>query len=197
MILDLEGTELETERLRLRVPRRRDLVPLDEAIRETLPDLVRWLPWAHAAHGRSDTRAYLRDARAARLRRTALELVIEDRADETLLGVISVHRIDWARRCAGIGYWVRRAAWGKQVATEAGAALVEYALRELELHRLEAHVAPGNRASQRVVEKIGFEREGIAREFEYIDGEYVDHIQYSILRHEHLARGGRSRRRTA
>lgn len=189
MILDLEGSELETERLRLRVPRRRDLVPLDEAINETLPELVRWLPWAHAEHSRSDARAYLRDARVARLRRVALELVIEDRADATLLGVMSVHRIDWVRRCAGIGYWVRRAAWGKQVATEAAAALVDYSLRKLELHRLEAHVAPRNPASQRVVEKIGFTREGIAREFEYIDGEYLDHIQYSILRSEYLARG--------
>jgi ribosomal-protein-serine acetyltransferase len=184
LILDAEGTLMRTERLRLRPPRRRDLRPLDEAIQETLPELVRWLPWAHRGHGRGDTRAYLRDARIARARRNAFEFVIEDLAGETLLGIVSAHRIDWMRRCAGLGYWVRRSAWSKQVATEAARGMIEFAFRTLELHRLEAQVAPGNEASRRVVQKLGFHREGIARDFEFIDGRYLDHIQYSLLRWE-------------
>jgi ribosomal-protein-serine acetyltransferase len=184
LILDAEGTLLRTERLGLRTPRRRDLGPLDEAIQETLPELVRWLPWAHRGHARGDTRAYLRDARSARMRRSAFEFVVADLADGRLLGIVSTHRIDWTRRCAGLGSWVRRSAWGKQVATEAARGLVEYAFRTLELHRLEAHVAPANQASRRVVEKLGFHREGIARDFEFIDGRYLDHIQYSLLRWE-------------
>jgi ribosomal-protein-serine acetyltransferase len=182
--------EIRGDRLLLRSPRRRDLDALDLAIRETLPELVRWLPWAHPAHSRADTRAYLRDARQAWERRAALELVVEDAKSEELLGIVSAHRIDWTRRCAGIGYWVRRTAWGKSVATEAAGALVDFCFRRLELHRLEALVAPGNPASQHVVEKLGFQREGIAREFEFIDGRWLDHIQYGLLAWERVGRPG-------
>ena len=129
-----------------------------------------------------DTRRYLRGARSAWSRRTALELIIEDRASGTLLGIASIHRIDWIRRCAGIGYWVRKSSWGEGIASEAAAGVVELAFGRLSLHRLEAHVALENKVSQRVVEKLGFEREGVARQSEFVDGRYLDHIQYSLLR---------------
>ena len=179
----LEGL-IETERLRLLPPRRGDLEALDEAIRETLPELVQWLPWASPRHDRAETRRYIKGARAARSRRLAEEYSVFEREGGRLVGVVSIHRIDWARRSAGLGYWVRKSAWGRGYATEAAGAVVENAFRRLGVHRLEAHVATENRASQRVPEKLGFQREGIAREAEYISGRFVDHIQYSLLRWE-------------
>ncbi len=59
------GGRLETERLRLLPPRRGDLEALDDAILETLPELVQWLPWATLRHDRSETRRYIR-GRASR-----------------------------------------------------------------------------------------------------------------------------------
>ena len=47
-----------------------------------------------------------------------------------------------------------------------------------------------NHTSQRVVEKLGFEREGVAREVEFVNGRYLDHIQYSLLRPKSLGRTG-------
>jgi ribosomal-protein-serine acetyltransferase len=155
---------------------------LDEAIQETLPDLVRWLPWARPNHTRQDTRLYLRGARLARSKRRAFEFLVEDIQSGAVLGITSLHRIDWARRCAGLGYWIRRSAWGKGAATEATDAVIEYAFHDLALNRLEVHVAPENLASLRVAEKLGFQREGIAREAELINGQYSDHVQYSLLR---------------
>ncbi len=179
----IEG-RLETERLYLLPPRRRDLEALDEAILETLPELVQWLPWATPRHDRTETRRYIRGARLARSRRRAEEYSVVEREAGRLVGMVSVHRIDWARRSAGLGYWIRKSAWGRGYATEATRAAVEDAFRRLGLHRLEAHVATDNRASQRVPEKLGFQREGVAREAEYISGRFVDHIQYSLLRWE-------------
>jgi RimJ/RimL family protein N-acetyltransferase len=172
--------------MRLREPRRSDLDPLHDAIQETLEELVRWLPWAHPGHSRSDTRRYLRSARLARTQRTALEFIIEDRASGTLLGITSLHRIDWVRHSAGLGYWTRRSSWGKGHATEAARTLTSWAFHTLGLHRIEAHVALDNPASQRVAENAGFRREGIARENELIGGRFVDHIQYSLLAPEVL-----------
>ncbi|MFQ5512808.1 MAG: GNAT family N-acetyltransferase [Myxococcota bacterium] len=173
--------DLRTRRLRLRAPRRSDLLSLHEAIAETLPELIRWLPWAHPGHDLQDTRRYLRGARLARARRQSFELVIEGLSDGALHGIVSLHRIDWLRRSAGLGYWVRRASWGKGIATEAGLRLIEHAFGDLMLHRLEAHVAPANGASVRVVEKLGFQSEGLARGVELIAGAFQDHLQYSLL----------------
>lgn len=182
--------EIVTRRLTLRPARRSDVGPLHEAIVETLPDLVKWLPWARPGHRKADTRHYVRGARAALARRGAYEFVIEDLETGNIVGITSLHRIDWIRRSAGVGYWVRRSCWGKGLATEAVDALTQRGLRVFCLHRLEAHVSLDNRASQRVVEKLGFEREGIARGVEYLNGRYVDHIQYSLIHPAVAAEGG-------
>jgi len=180
-VIELAPTEILTERLRLRAPRRGDSGPLHAAIDETLEQLVPWLPWARPGHSRADTRRYLRAARLAWARATAFEFVIESRPDGPIVGVISLHRIDWLRRSAGIGYWIRRSRFGQGLATEACDALVAHAFAALTLHRIEALVALVNKPSQRVVEKLGFTREGVAREVEFIDGEFLDHFQYSRL----------------
>jgi RimJ/RimL family protein N-acetyltransferase len=174
--------QIHSERLRLRPPERGDLEALHAAIGETLPDLVRWLPWAQPNHQRSDSRQYIRHARAMRVRGLALEFIVEDARSGEFCGITSLHRIDWYRRTAGLGYWIRRSCWGQGIATEAAGAVLARAFRTGELHRVEAHVALENLASQRVVEKLGFQREGVARQIEYIDGHYLDHIQYSLLR---------------
>lgn len=174
--------ELLTERLKLRAPKRADSAALDEAIQETLDELVLWLPWARPGHSLGDTRRYLRGARSARNRRQAFEFVIEDQGDGRLLGMVSLHRIDWMRRSGGIGYWVRRSEWGRGIAPEAARAMLDVAFVECGLHRVEVLVAPENKPSQRVVDKVGFVREGVARGAEFVNGSHSDHIQYALLR---------------
>lgn len=174
--------ELLTERLKLRAPKRADSAALDEAIQETLDELVLWLPWARPGHSLGDTRRYLRGARSARNRRQAFEFVIEHQGDGRLLGMVSLHRIDWMRRSGGIGYWVRRSEWGRGIAPEAARAMLDVAFIECGLHRVEVLVAPENKPSQRVVDKVGFVREGVARGAEFVNGSHSDHIQYAVLR---------------
>jgi len=183
-VIELVPAELVTDRLRLRAPRRADAGPLFEAIAETLEQLVPWLPWARPDHSRSETRRYLRAARTAWARHTAFEFVIEAPTGGPILGVTSLHRIDWLRRSAGIGYWIRRSRFGEGLATEASEAVLAHAFGALMLHRVEALVALANKPSQRVVEKLGFTREGVARDAEFVDGRFLDHIQYSLLDHE-------------
>jgi ribosomal-protein-serine acetyltransferase len=185
-VIELGAAELFTERLRLRGPRRGDSSPLHEAIEETLDELVPWLPWARPGHSRAETRRYLRAARAAWARRTSFEFVLELAASGTILGIVSLHRIDWLRHSAGIGYWIRRSRFGHGFSTEACEAVLDHAFDALRINRVEALVALGNKPSQRVVEKLGFTREGVAREAELIDGEFLDHYQYSLLDRDRL-----------
>ena len=174
--------ELLSPRLRLRPPRRSDLAALHEAIEESLPDLVLWLPWARPGHDRADTRRYLRAARAAWTRGRGFEFAITELDGGRIVGMTSLHRIDAVRRCAGLGYWVRRAARGRGYATEAARLTAEHAFDVLGLHRLELHVAVDNEASHAVARRIGARREGVARDAEMIGGRFRDHVQYGWLR---------------
>jgi [ribosomal protein S5]-alanine N-acetyltransferase len=73
---------------------------------------------------------------------------------------------------------VAQAANGRGVATEAVRQMVGYAFGDLGLHRLEAGTLPQNAGSQRVLQRNGFERIGVARSYLHIAGAWRDHILF-------------------
>lgn len=77
--------------------------------------------------------------------------------------------------------WFHPTAWGNGYALEAGAHLLEYGFRQHRLHRLSATVTAPNDASKRLCERLGFVREGTAREAQFADGGYVDVERYGLL----------------
>lgn len=68
--------------------------------------------------------------------------------------------------------------------TEAVEAVVNHAFHELRLHRIEANIMPRNQASLRVVQKLGFQNEGISRKYLQINGKWEDHIHMVLLNEE-------------
>jgi RimJ/RimL family protein N-acetyltransferase len=81
-----------------------------------------------------------------------------------------------------LGYWVRAEVRGRGVCTRALRLLSRYALEELELQRLELMADPDNVASQRVAEKVGFQREGVMRaHLRHPDGRIRDSVMFSLL----------------
>ena len=99
-----------------------------------------------------------------------------------LIGTISLFQVmRESLQSAFIGYFLDQHHNGKGYATEAVKALVGYAFEELNLHRIEAGVMPRNMPSQRVLEKAGFHREGIARKNVNINGIWEDHQVLAIL----------------
>ncbi len=118
-----------------------------------------------------------------------LERLERQRASETyafaildgdaIAGTINVFNIqrDALQGCT-IGYWIDRARNGRGLATAAVEDVVAHAFDELELHRVEAATLVDNLASQRVLEKAGFERIGIARRFLRINGEWRDFVLF-------------------
>jgi RimJ/RimL family protein N-acetyltransferase len=84
---------------------------------------------------------------------------VESRTDGTFYGLAALIRMP-SGDDVELAYRLARPAWGQGIASEAGAALVEYALRTVGLPRVVAVTYPENRASQRVLEKIGFQRQG-------------------------------------
>ena len=114
-------------------------------------------------------------------RRSAFEFIVSDLESERVVGVTSLHRVDWTRRCGGLGYWIRASEQGRGFALEAARASALYGFRRLGLHRLELHIALANAASHGVANALGARREGVARDAELVDGRYLDHVQYALL----------------
>jgi ribosomal-protein-alanine N-acetyltransferase len=75
-----------------------------------------------------------------------------------------------------LGYSVDRAYEGKGYMFEALQVAIDWVFRELRLHRIMANHRPENERSGRLLERLGFEREGYARNYLYIDGAWTDHV---------------------
>ncbi len=87
-------------------------------------------------------------------------------------------------RTAYLGYWVSAASAGRGVGTKAVGLALEHAFGNLGLHRVEANVQPENEASIRLVRRLGFREEGLCRKYLQINGEWRDHVRYSVLAEE-------------
>ena len=89
---------------------------------------------------------------------------------------------DVNRRSAEIGYWLGEPFWGRGIATAALQALTEYAFAEFDLVRIYARVFEWNPASSRVLEKVGYVREGRLRSSVLKDGQIIDELLYAKIR---------------
>ncbi len=83
-----------------------------------------------------------------------------------------------------IGYWVDEALAGQGLVPEAVVVALRFAFEAISLHRVEISIIPRNRASRRVVEKLGIREEGVALRFLEIDGVWEDHVRYAITAEE-------------
>jgi ribosomal-protein-alanine N-acetyltransferase len=108
---------------------------------------------------------------------TGLTFAILD--DGALAGTITLSNpVFGPFRSATVGYWVALERNGRGLASRALAATVEHAFGEVGLHRVEAATLTDNAASQRVLEKTGFERIGVARRYLHIGDAWRDHILF-------------------
>jgi RimJ/RimL family protein N-acetyltransferase len=166
-----------------------DAKPLQEAARESSPDVFPWLPWCHPNHSLQDGSAWISAQIQARAAGTAYEFVITS-DDGRFLGGCGLNHIENTDRRANLGYWVRSSATGRGVGSQAAQALSVWAFSETDLERLEIVVARDNLASQRVAERAGAVREGIARRRLFLHGRFHDAVMYSIIRQGPAARKG-------
>ena len=105
-------------------------------------------------------------------------------APADLIGTCGLHEWEQEHHCAETGFWIAPEYWGKAVMRECLPVMFAHCFEHLSLHRLQAMVEPANIPSWRLLEKLGFQIEGILRECEYKHGRYVDLKCYSLLAHE-------------
>jgi RimJ/RimL family protein N-acetyltransferase len=106
--------------------------------------------------------------------------VIEDTETGKILGGANLRLFDPMRDTVELGYWLFVEARGRGIATRAVRALVEHAHTN-GVVRVEAHVRLGNIASERVLERVGFEREGVKRRLLRHGGARVDATLFAVV----------------
>jgi ribosomal-protein-alanine N-acetyltransferase len=120
---------------------------------------------------------------------SAIAWLIFESGRDRLVGGITLGNIRYGvSQSAQIGYWTGERHAGKGYMQDAVATLLDHAFGTMRLHRVEAACIPGNARSIRVLEKAGFEREGLLRSYLRINGIWQDHYIYARIAGE--TRGG-------
>ncbi len=126
-------------------------------------------------------------------RRDLLNWIAADPITDAMIGTTTLYEINPAHARAGLGYALMPEYWGKGLAVEAATLALSYGFLELGLHRIEADTEPNNVRSNAVLEKLGFQREGLLRQrFIHPDG-IQDSLIFGLLNSEwrgHLMRQG-------
>lgn len=115
---------------------------------------------------------------------TGARLAVDCIEAEAFIGWCSLSRWSPDHRSASLGYCFHEAAWGHGYATEAAGALLRWAFDSLGLNRVQAETDTRNAASARVLEKLGFVREGTLREDCVVNGEVSDSWVYGLIRRD-------------
>lgn len=177
---------LEAPRIRLRAHRPEDFEDFFALYSD--PRVMRY--WSFPAWTeRSQAQPRFQSALAGRDARVRLCWAIATPGDDRLIGGVTLFAIDPAHRRAEIGYALAPPHWGHGHARAALAAVIGHAFDGMGLQRLEADIDPRNEASCRLVERLGFRREGLLRERWHVAGEACDSALYGLLAREALSPG--------
>jgi RimJ/RimL family protein N-acetyltransferase len=169
--------ELRVDELLVRGPVESDMDTIAPAFRDPAVGGEASLPPVDADTLRVMLREQLPGMRAQGL---LAAYVIEDLGSGELLGGASLHHFDPLRDVVEVGYWLFVTARGRGVATRSVQRMTEHALAN-GIWRVEAHVRIGNTASERVLERLGFEREGVKRKYLRHGDDRVDATMFSLL----------------
>ncbi|SNZ02662.1 ribosomal-protein-alanine N-acetyltransferase [Terribacillus aidingensis] len=107
--------------------------------------------------------------------------------EHTIIGTCGFNYIDPANQRGEIGYELGKKYWRNGYMNQALQTLLQKGFFQLDLNRIEAKVEPGNRASRMLLEKIGFQQEGTLRQYEKLDGVFLDMVFYSLLQTDYTA----------
>jgi ribosomal-protein-alanine N-acetyltransferase len=163
--------KLTTDRLHLRPPTAKDAMPLRGLL--SIPTVTRFSNWP-------DGPSQVQCERCARWMSKlhasgkGCAWLIEDRGSKTFIGAIRFNSFQKKWKYGEIGYELHPDFWGRGLMTEALRAVVACGHCTFKLNRIEAWTLPGNAASDRVLQKAGFQHKGTMRQKAWFKGAFHD-----------------------
>jgi len=169
---------LATKRLRLRAPQVEDAGSLGALL--SIPEVTRFTNWPDAP-GKLQVERFGRWMSKLFVSGKGCAWIIEEAASKTVIGAIRFNRFDKKWKFGVIGYELHPAFWRHGLMTEALRVVVPCGHQVFRLNRIEAWTLPGNTASDRVLEKAGFQYEGTLRQRGWFKGTFHDFRMFGRL----------------
>ena len=141
-----------------------------------------WLPWVDQTESADDVRDFL--SRTIEQAEANLGPQSGIWVDGAFAGSIGCHPINWPDRSCSIGYWLDAGHEGRGLITRGCAVMLDYLFGEAHLHRVEIRCGASNHRSCSVPQRLGFTREGVAREAQWVNDRWVDLVIWSLLAEE-------------
>ena len=180
MLPPVDDLALTGPTLRVRIPRGDDAPALFAAASD--PEVTRWFSWGPYS-SEAEARAYLARLPGQRERGDHLDLVVEH-LEAGPIGITGLSEFAPRDRRATIGTWLGRPWWGTGANHEAKALMCHLAFALLGLDRVGAYSNVEHVRSQRALERIGFQREGVLRRYHRHGGRALDVVIFGLLRED-------------
>lgn len=182
---EIPDEELRGERVTLRLLHEGDAAPLYALIDGSREFLARHLPWPAECTCVEDVESRIDSWEIqAQMANGACWGIFAKGAgslNSELAGVIILGWIQAQHRSATVSYWLGETFTGCGLATDALKILSRFAFDRLGLNRLEISASVTNAKSAAVATRAGFTPEGTCREYEFVNGKFVDHVRFSLL----------------
>ena len=140
--------------------------------------LREYLPWVDCVKGVEDTCNFINAE--TKLIHEGRKIHVTIWQDDAFCGIASLFDIDKVNRSATIGYWLGKRHQGKGLMTRTVKALIDHAISQLHLNRLELRAHTENLQSQGVAKRLGFQHEGTLKQAEWLYDKYVDLNVYGM-----------------
>jgi RimJ/RimL family protein N-acetyltransferase len=152
-----------------------------EAVHESIPEMVEWMPWCHPDYSIEESRTFIESQPDKWEKGEEYNFAISYNTGGLYLGGCGLRVIDRNIGIANLGYWIRTSQTNKGIATAAALLLAGFAFNELRLNRVEITIAVDNQASLRVAEKAGATKEGILRKRLIKTDTPCDAVMFSLI----------------
>ncbi|MGD1060705.1 MAG: GNAT family protein [Methanomassiliicoccales archaeon] len=136
----------------------------------------------------TETREWLNRRLDDQKRHEVLYWIITQLDVDRAIGSCCLWNFDPCFHCAELGYELHRSHWHKGIMTEALSAVLTFGFADLGLNRVEANPLAVNVASQRLLLRLGFKREGVLRQRVFFHGAYIDQFYFGLLREDWSSR---------
>ena len=171
-----------SENILLELTAQKHAVALFDAVDKNRQHLSRFLPWVDNMQSVKDFENYINHCELQYLQNSDVSFVIV--FNGKVVGRIGLHHIQDHNKSAAIGYWLSKAFEGQGIIVRSCKAIIQHGFDELGLHRIEIKAAVANTKSQAIPEKLHFIKEGILRQAEFVNNEFLDLALYSLLKDE-------------
>lgn len=182
---------LEAERVTLSPISTKDAAAFFDAVDESRQALAPWLPWVHLNNSLQDSERYAQASERDWDTGSAVRFFVKLRATRRLIGVVSLENCSSMHRVCQLGYWLHTSSWGQGLATEAARRVLDFAFLDMNANRVACAAGTENLRSLKVIERIGFQFEGVARQAEWVQGRSINHAVYALLRSDWNAQRAR------